>query len=118
MSLRAAVSASLMVVVCLSCRSSSSSAPSLSISPGGTVQVSGKQVFSAVARNSTEPVTWTLSGPGTLSNSTGYQTSYIAPSASAPSPGTGILTATRRGREREVCEHVRRCVAARGGCAR
>jgi penicillin amidase len=76
------------------CQKSLSSAPTLSVSPNGTVQVMGSQVFTATVGNTTDPVSWTLSGPGSLSSAQGYQTTYVAPTQLGSSPASATLTAS------------------------
>jgi penicillin G amidase len=74
-----------------------SSAPTLTIQPSGTVQVAGSQLFTATVQNTEQPVNWTLSGPGTLSSASGYETSYIAPALLGGTPVTATLTASVAG---------------------
>lgn len=62
--------------------------PQLAVTPGSaTVPVGGSKSFSVT--NTTAPVTWSVTGPGSIS-STGV---YLAPSA-FPSPNTATVTAT------------------------
>jgi len=86
-----------VVVVSAGCKSASSKAPTLTVSPSGTVQVAGSQVFTATVQNSNDAVAWSLSGPGSLSTASGYQTTYVAPSPISPTPATATLTASVSG---------------------
>jgi len=63
----------------------------------GTVQVTGPTDFTAQLVNSSEEVTWSVTGTGTVSSSTGLHTSYIPPLGTAMATLTataGGLTAT------------------------
>ena len=56
--------------------------PALSISPAGmagSVQVSGPTQFTAELVNSTAEVTWSITGGGTISSTTGYHVTYAPP---------------------------------------
>ena len=72
--------------------------PSLSISPvSSTVIAGGSPVnFTATLANATGPVSWALSGPGSISSTTGDATSYTPPPSVASST-TATLTATAAG---------------------
>lgn len=62
--------------------------PQLTVTPGSaTVAIGGSKAFSVL--NTTAPITWTVSGPGSIS-STGV---YLAPST-FPTPNTATITAT------------------------
>src|SRR5258708_7923096 len=91
--------AGLVAVVVLggACKSASSKAPRLSVSPEGTVTVAGSQVFTATVLNSSDTVAWSLTGPGSLSTATGFQTTYLAPSPISPTSPTATLTASLQG---------------------
>jgi penicillin amidase len=69
---------------------------SLSIAPAGTqgvLQVTGPTNFSAVLVDRAEEVTWTLTGGGTLSSTTGAHVVFVPPTGTA----TETLTATAGG---------------------
>ncbi|MDX2008178.1 MAG: CAP domain-containing protein [Meiothermus sp.] len=68
-------------------------AATLSVSPTATtVTVGGAAVpFTATLTNSTSPITWTLTGPGSISGTTGPNVSYTPPTTGGA--GTAILTA-------------------------
>ncbi|HET9627439.1 MAG TPA: penicillin acylase family protein [Kofleriaceae bacterium] len=66
--------------------------PSLTITPsdtGGTITVSAPTAFSAQLSGSTDPITWTLDGAGTLSGTTGLHTSFVP-------HGSGAATLTAK----------------------
>src|SRR5262249_11290012 len=73
---------------CLGCQTSSP-APSLSITPSGTVQISGPTDFSAGLGATTAGRTWRLTGGGTLSTTTGLHVVFAPPAGTA----TETLTA-------------------------
>jgi hypothetical protein len=52
---------------------------SLVLTPGGTVTVTGPTSFQAVAMNTGAPVTWSVTGGGTLSGTTGEWVVYRPP---------------------------------------
>ena len=70
-------------------------APTMSVSPHtvATIVGSGPTTITAAVTNSTAVVTWTLTGPGTLSATTGNQITYTPP-ASATSGTTATVKAT------------------------
>jgi len=75
--------------------------PALTISPAGesgTVTVSAPTQFSALLTNSSEPVTWTLTGGGTLSSTAGYHVTYAPPVGTA----SATLTAAAAGLTAQV----------------
>ena len=80
----------------LGCGSSGASGPVVSVSPG-TLSVTtgdGATTFAAILSNgAVDPVTWTLTGPGTISATTGAQTSYQPPPLGGAG-GTATLRAT------------------------
>lgn len=66
-------------------------APTLSIDPSGTVQISGPTAFNATIANTTADnleVMWTVTGDGKLSNTTGLQVTF------SPPTGTSMATLT------------------------
>lgn len=73
-------------------------APSISISPGSMAFVAGDPggSFDAVVTGSTATVNWSLSGPGSLSSSTGSSVIYTPP-ATLSVLTTATLTATLSG---------------------
>ena len=66
----------------------------LSVSPStATVAVGGAAIpFNATLVGSTDPITWSLTGPGTISTTTGVTTNYTPPATG--DAGTATLTAT------------------------
>ena len=80
----------------LGCGSNGATGPVVSISPATlTVHTGdGATTFAAVLSNgAVDPVTWALAGPGSISATTGDQTSYTPPALGA-SGGTATLRAT------------------------
>ncbi|MGN6527436.1 MAG: hypothetical protein ACTHL8_13700 [Burkholderiaceae bacterium] len=76
---------------------SSSPGPTLTASAASTSATAGGQsvALTAVAANSTDTVTWSLSGPGSLSATTGATVDYIPPAPDALNAGTqATITAT------------------------
>ncbi|HEY5950533.1 MAG TPA: penicillin acylase family protein [Kofleriaceae bacterium] len=57
--------------------------PALSITPSGTVEISGPTEFTAVLANTTADVTWSVEGGGTLSNTTGLHVTYVPPAGTS-----------------------------------
>ncbi len=94
--MRARLATSLTIALFCGCggSSGSSSKPtSITVSPSGTVQVTGSTLFTATVVNTGAPVTWALAGPGSLSGTTGPEVVYRPP----PQVGTAtasVLTAT------------------------
>jgi penicillin amidase len=91
------------VVVCLSsaviaCSGSDSTTPALTVTPSGTQNVTGPTLITA----SEADVTWTVSGGGTLSGSTGEQVVYQPPAGST----TATVTATAGNRTASVTLNV------------
>ncbi len=80
----------------LACGGNGASGPVVNVSPA-TLPVStgdGATIFAATLSNgAVDPVTWTLSGPGSISTNTGEQTTYLPP-ALGEGAGTARLTAT------------------------
>jgi len=78
------------------CGGSGASGPVVSVTPA-TIPVStgdGATIFAASLSNGAiEPVTWTLTGPGTLSTTSGLQTNYLPPPLGS-SAGTATLRAS------------------------
>ncbi len=64
--------------------------PTLRIDPGPTVSISTPTSFDAVLAGSHDPVTWSVSGGGVLSNDTGLHVTYQPP----PGSTSATLTAT------------------------
>jgi len=81
----------LMGVLFSAC-SSTSQSPSVTITPGGTVQATGPVSFAATARDTDAGISWTLSGPGTLSATGGERVVYRPPAAPGAS-ASATLTA-------------------------
>jgi penicillin amidase len=67
--------------------------PALSITPSGTVTVTGPTKFSAVLVNTNAEVTWTVTGDGTLSATSGLHVIYTPPLGTT----TGSVTASAAG---------------------
>ena len=77
----AGIVAALGMISSLGC-SQDNPGPALTISPAGdsgTVTVSAPTEFTAQLTNSSDPVTWTLTGGGTLSSTAGYHVTYTPP---------------------------------------
>jgi hypothetical protein len=95
---RRRVSAAGVLLLCLGCGSSggnNNNNPSLSVSPSTTTVIAGGTAvsFTATLSNATGTVSWTLTGPGSITPSTGTTTSYTPPAAVA-SATTATLTAS------------------------
>jgi len=77
---------------------STSAAPSLAVSPTARTVLAGSAAttFTATLSDSSDPITWSLTGPGTISPATGAATSYTPP-ATATATATATLTATAGG---------------------
>jgi hypothetical protein len=84
------------VLLALACHGPNSG-PQITISPRGVVKISGPQVFTATVLNTFDTVTWTLTGPGTLSGTTGYQVSYRPPAPIGAAPAMATVTASVAG---------------------
>ena len=83
-----------LVASLLAACSSSTSNPQLTVTPSGAVTTTGPTIFTSPATGQT--VTWALSGPGSLSATTGNSVVYTPPAA----PGLGktaTLTASAGG---------------------
>src|SRR5277367_5286733 len=80
--------------------SSSSSAPPISVTLSPTSSKSIDQIQSLAITagvtndSSSRGVTWTLSGPGSLSNSTGFAVTYRSPTTAVTSPQQATVTAS------------------------
>ena len=74
------------------------SSPHLSIANVTTgavsVPVGGTQTFEAIVQDSNGTVLWTLTGPGTLTATSGLETIYIAPSTYDPAATAATLVAS------------------------
>lgn len=84
------------VVCALGCGGSGTSGPVVSVSPLTFTASTGDgaTTFAAALSNgAVDPVTWTLTGPGSISSTTGDQTSYQPPPLGG-SGGTATLRAT------------------------
>jgi hypothetical protein len=95
---RRRVSAAGVLLLCLGCGSSggnNNNNPSLSVSPSTTTVIAGGTAvsFTATLSNATGTVSWTLTGPGSITPLTGTNTSYTPPAAVA-SATTATLTAS------------------------
>src|SRR5512147_786914 len=82
------------------CSSSNTSAPAISLSPSGTVQASGPVLITATVLNTSAPPSWTLSGAGTLSGTSGSSVVYGPPGVGAP--GSATVTAAVGGASASV----------------
>lgn len=67
--------------------------PTIAVSPGGQVQVTGPTLFTATVTNTGAPVTWALAGPGSLSGTAGSEVVYRPP-AQLGTANASVLTAT------------------------
>ncbi len=72
-----------LVLFSLACSGSGSGSPSLSVSPTllTVAAGSGATRFTATLTGASETVSWTLSGPGTISAASGLTTSYTPPAS-------------------------------------
>jgi penicillin G amidase len=87
------VGACLVGLMAVGCTESREATPSLTLSPGGTVTVMGSTTFEATAVNTGGGITWSLTGPGSLSGTTGRWVVYRPPATPAVG-ATATLTAT------------------------
>src|SRR5512137_1814368 len=87
------VGACVVGLLAVGCNESRSAPPSLTLSPSGTVTVMGPTTFEATAVNTDAGITWTLTGAGSLSASTGQWVVYRPPATPAVG-ATATLTAT------------------------
>jgi len=78
----------------------SSPQPTLTISPSGTQTISAPVLITASPPQIANEVAWTLSGPGTLSDTNGPQVTYRPPVPAPAAPAT--VTATARGQSASV----------------
>jgi hypothetical protein len=92
---RSRIAAAGAFLLVLACGSSNDGGPSLTISPPSqTVTASGAAVnFTATLNGSTNAISWSLTGPGSITPATGTSTAYTPP-ASVASATTATLTAT------------------------
>ena len=89
------------VSVILAACAGSEPQPTLSITPSGAQSISGPVTVTANPSELTSDVTWSLSGPGTLSGTKGKAVTYRPPVPANPSqPAT--VTATARGQTATV----------------
>src|SRR4051794_70780 len=91
-----ATAASVLLAAC----AGSEPPPTLSISPNGPQTASGPVLITASPIALSNEVTWSLSGPGTLSNTTGREVTYRPPVPASSSPAT--VTAAARGQTATV----------------
>lgn len=90
---------SAMFIAMLGCSSSNSHPPiSVSLSPSSASAIDQTQTLSVTATvandTSGKGVSWSLKGPGNLSNSTGVSVSYISPTTPLTGAQNATLTAT------------------------
>jgi penicillin G amidase len=96
MRIRMLATACVVLVAC----AGSESQPTLTISPSGTQTISAPVLVSANPPQLANEVVWSLSGPGTLSGTTGGQVTYRPPVPASATPAT--VTATARGQTATV----------------
>ena len=96
MRIRILAAASVLIAAC----AGSEPQPTLSISPSGSQTVSGPVLITASPIELANEVTWSLSGPGTLSGTSGHEVTYRPPVPASASPAT--VTATARGQTATV----------------
>jgi streptogramin lyase len=80
----------------LACGGNGASGPVVSVSPATFVVSTGDGATSfqvTLSNGAVDPVAWTLTGPGSISTTTGRQTSYLPP-ALGQGGGTAMLKAT------------------------
>lgn len=78
------------------CQSSSNEQVSIALSPEGRVAVNGPVLFTATVKGAADVPTWSLSGPGSLSGTSGVAVTYRPPSTLA-SAETAEITASAGG---------------------
>jgi hypothetical protein len=86
-----------MVILAGGCSSSSSPPISVSLSPSssqGTDQGGAVAITATVTNGQSGGVSWTLTGPGSLSSSTGQSVTYNAPTTGVTSQEQATVTAT------------------------
>jgi hypothetical protein len=95
MSVRIRIAGVALLSLCFACGGGGSSGPSLTISPATLTVTSGSTPagFTATLTGSSDAIAWSLSGPGSISTTSGTSTSYTPPASLAAST-TAILTAT------------------------
>jgi penicillin amidase len=96
MRIRILAAASVLFAAC----AGSEPPPTLSISPNGPQNVSGPVLITAGPPALANEVIWSLSGPGTLSGTSGPEVTYRPPVPASSSPAT--VTATARGQTATV----------------
>jgi len=92
----------MLAAVCasfLACAGSESQ-PTLTVTPSGTQTASAPVLVTANPPQLQRDVAWTLSGPGTLSGTSGGQVTYRPPNP--PTGGPATVTATARGQTASV----------------
>src|SRR6266404_3477672 len=91
-----------LVAVCVifSACSGNETSATLSITPSGAQTISGPTLITASPANLASEVTWSLSGPGSLSGTTGQSVVYRPPVPADPSPAT--VTASAHGQSATV----------------
>lgn len=82
-----------MVVVIGGCGSSSPPI-SLSLSPSSPQAIDQSQTVAVMASVTNDTVSWTLTGPGSLSSSAGFSITYISPTTNLTSAQQATVTAT------------------------
>ena len=95
MSVRIRIAGVALLSLCFACGGGGSNGPSLTITPATLTVTSGSTPagFTATLTGSTAAIAWSLSGPGSISTTSGTSTSYTPPASLAAST-TAILTAT------------------------
>lgn len=87
-----------MAAVLSGCSSSSSPPVAVSLTPSSPQAIDQSQTIAITATVTNDPsskgVSWTLSGPGSLSNSTGMSVTYTSPTANVTSAQQATVTAT------------------------
>jgi hypothetical protein len=80
------------------CSSSSPAPISITLSPASSKAIDQSQSLAITASvtndTSSQGVTWSLSGPGSLSSSTGFAVTYLSPTTAVTSPQQATVTAT------------------------
>src|SRR5256885_3968980 len=96
MRIRMLATACVFLVAC----AGSESQPTLTISPSGSQTISGPVLVTAGPPQLASDVAWSLTGPGSLSGTSGGQVTYRPPVPAPPAPAT--VTATARGQTASV----------------
>jgi penicillin G amidase len=97
--MRTRILAAVCVIFITAC-SGSETSTTLSVSPSGAQTISGPTLITASPADLASEVTWSLSGPGSLSGTTGQSVVYRPPVPADPSPAT--VTASARGQSATV----------------